>query len=267
MAYKADYHVHTRFSLDSHTPMKRMIEKGISLNLNEICFTEHMEFDYPGKYVFEVNYDHYVPKVNQYRDKYKDKILIKCGVEVGLQPDVLNKVQSFVDTYPFDYVIGSVHVIGKLDPYTGEYFIGKTQKQAYEGYFNEILDVIKSCHHFNCLGHLDYVIRYHPSDKKDYTYDDYRELIDEILKTLIANNKGIEVNSSGIRKGLNQPHPQYNVIKRYKELGGQIITTGSDAHRTSELCSDFSTVYDYLKHIGFDYVTTFSRGTPIFKKI
>jgi histidinol-phosphatase (PHP family) len=274
----ADYHLHSDFSSDSNTPMEHMIERALELGLKALCFTDHMDYDYPqvSSYNFEFDPDAYVKKLEELRKRYGKRIEILTGIELGLQPHLSERLSSLVKSYPFDFIIGSSHVVDHTDPYYPEYWENRTKDEGIRRYFESMIENCKAFHDFNVYGHLDYIIRYVPErflvngntgSKADYSYSDYADLLDELLKLIISYGKGIEVNTAGLKYGLGYPHPKIEVIKRYKELGGEIITIGSDAHKPEHLCYDFDLVPDLLKNLGFRYYTTFRQGQPIYEKL
>lgn len=268
----ADYHVHSDFSSDSTTPTERMIEQGIKLGLKKMCITDHMDYDYPVKhgYTFVFDPDQYVEKLEQLKQLYHKEIDVKIGIELGLQPHLAKKHQDLVHQYPFDFIIGSSHLVDHLDPYYPEYWENKTAFAGIERYFKSIIENCKAYQDFHIYGHIDYIIRYVPNQKElkyDYSYLDYSDLLDEVLKTIISYGKGIELNTSGLKYGLGYPHPKKEVLKRYKELGGELITIGSDAHKPEHLCYDFSLIPDFLKSLGFRYYAIFEKGKPSFEKL
>ena len=120
---------------------------------------------------------------------------------------------------------------------------------------------------FDVYGHLDYIVRYGPNKNKYYTYETYADVLDEILRTLIQRGKGIELNTAGFKYGLGHAHPILPVLKRYKELGGEIITLGSDGHAPEQIAWDFDKVPELLKEAGFTHFTTFQERKPIFRKL
>lgn len=119
------------------------------------------------------------------------------------------------------------------------------------------LENVRTSDCFQTLGHLDYVVRYGKSREKEYSYTDYADIIDEILKLLIEKEKGLEVNSAGLKYGLPFAHPHPDVLKRYRELGGEIITIGADAHKPEHIAYDFAKAEEILKSCGFKYYTEF----------
>jgi histidinol-phosphatase (PHP family) len=248
--------------------MEEQIQKAISIGLQEIAFTDHVDYDYPDqKFPFMIDYDKYLITFSNLKNKYKQDIDIVLGIEIGFQSHVVNKINNLLSNYPFDFIICSTHVADRLDLYNGDFFKGKEQKNAYLRYFEVVLDCVKAYQNYDVFGHLDYIVRYGNYPCKQLSYYDYKDIVDSILKTLIENGHGIEINTSGYRYKLNQTHPQLDILKRYKELGGEIITIGSDAHKTQDLCSHFDTAYDMLKSVGFDSIATFRQRKPRFINI
>ena len=169
--------------------------------------------------------------------------------------------------YPFDLVIGSSHVVNGIDPYYPVFYKGKTEHEAYTEYFESILDNLHSGADFDVYGHIDYVVRYGPDKNKYYSYEKYADIIDAILKEIISQGKGIELNTAGFKYGLGHPNPTEDVLKRYHELGGEIITVGADAHKPEHVAYDFDKVSNILKDAGFMYYTVFENRVPAFIKL
>ncbi|MEJ8554469.1 histidinol-phosphatase HisJ family protein [Tepidibacter sp. Z1-5] len=259
--YICDYHVHTEFSFDCDTPVEEVIKKGISMGLNEMAFTDHVEYD-----IELIDFDKYLKMYNEMKNKYKDKIDILLGAEIGFQHHVIDDIEKLIDKYPFDFTILSTHTVDRLDICNGDFFKDKDLKNAYLRYFENMLESIEKFKNYSILGHLDFISRYTRDDQK-LLYSDYIDIIDSILTKAIDNDCGIEVNTSGYRYGLDSVHPQVDILKRYNELGGQIITVGSDAHKSKDICADFDIAYDILKNIGFKKITTFKQRKPEFKNI
>ena len=134
-------------------------------------------------------------------------------------------------------------------------------------YFESVLTNVKTDVNFDVYGHLDYVVRYGPNKDAYYSYEKFADIIDEILRLLIGKGKGIELNTAGFKYGLAHAHPTEAILKRYRELGGEIITIGSDGHAKEQVAWDFHKVPDLLKTAGFDYYTVFKNRKPQFIKI
>ena len=264
----ADYHIHTLFSGDSSASIDDIVNQAVSCGLHSICITDHLDFDYVDNGVkYELDDDEYYNTILKYKEKYHDRLDIRIGVETGLEPDKHKRLDDFINRHEYDFVIGSSHLVNGIDPYYPEYFNGKSDYEAFNEYFLSITDNLKYCHNFNVYGHIDYVVRYSPNKDKNYNFMTYIDIIDEILKNLIAGNKGIEVNTSGLREGLKNPNPSYDIIKRYRELGGTILTFGSDAHYPEHIAYAFKDVKEIIQECGFKYYTEFKNRTPEFIKL
>ena len=153
------------------------------------------------------------------------------------------------------------------DPAAEKLFTDRTDKEAYRLMMETTLENVRTSDCFQTLGHLDYVVRYGKSREKEYSYTDYADIIDEILKLLIEKEKGLEVNSAGLKYGLPFAHPHPDVLKRYRELGGEIITIGTDAHTPEFVGMRARETQELLKSCGLNYVCTFEKKKPVFHKI
>lgn len=265
----ADFHVHTNFSGDSDTTMKDMIENALQMGLTKICITDHMDYMYPEQYNIDFTFDvaKYFHELEEMTEYYQDRIKIYKGIEIGLVPNLAAWYKDLVGRYPFDFVIGSSHLVDNLDPYYKEYWEDKDEEEGYYRYFKTILDNMVAYNDFDTYGHIDYIVRYGPGKNLNYSYEKYADILDKILLTIISKGKALEINSSGYKYGLEQSHPHKDVIKRYKELGGEYITIGSDAHKPESLAYDFQKVREILIALGFEYYTIFEQRKPRLLKL
>ncbi len=259
-----DTHMHCRFSGDSTADPKAMIESSIEKKLEGICFTDHIDWDYPGPTPFHFDPEEYMQTLQPLAEQYSSQIRVHIGVELGLQPHLKERYHAFVEAADFDQVIGSSHVVHGFDPYCPEFYEGKTQDGAYLEYFTSILENLAVFDDFDVYGHIDYVVRYGPNKNSGYSYRKFQDVIDEILKTLIAKGKGIELNMAGFKYGLHHPHPTEEILKRYKELGGEILTLGSDAHAPDQIAYDYHRLSSLLANAGFTHYTVFRKRKPVF---
>ena len=174
-----------------------------------ICFTDHYDKDdveWGPESIFDPQ--EYFRVLKPLKEKYQDKIDVRIGVELGLRPYLGDYYREFVETYPFEFIIGSVHSIQSTDPASGKLFQDKTDEEAYRIAFEETLTDIQRFDGFDVLGHLDYVVRYGKEREKQYSYRKYADVIDQILKALIEKGKGLELNTAGLKYGLPFAHPQ-----------------------------------------------------------
>lgn len=259
----ADYHVHTNFSDDSAFPMRDCIERAISIGLDEICFTEHI--DYGCTTSFNCDCDSYNNTFLKYKEEYKNRINLKFGIEFGVQAHHKKYFDDIFNKYPFDFVLLSFHQIEDKELWNGDFQYGKTQQEYNKIYFNEIYNTIKVFNNYSVLAHMDLMRRY--DDCGEYPFEKSKEQIEQILKYIIANGKGIEVNTSSYRYKLKDLMPSSDILKLYKELGGEILTIGSDTHRENQLGGNIMIVREILKTFGFKYFCTFNKMEPTFHNL
>lgn len=264
---RADVHMHCGFSNDSEARPEDMVESAIAKGLSVICFTDHYDkdnLDWGDEAIFDV--ESYFQKMIELQEEYRDQIDIRIGAEIGMQPYLAEYYQDFMAQHPFDFVIGSVHSVLEHDVAL-DFFQKHSDPEGYRIYFEEMLQDVQKIKAYDVLGHLDYIVRYSNQGSKSFDLNDYMDIIEEILKQVIAHGKGIEMNMSGLKYGLGAPHPQQEIIKRYRELGGEIITVGADGHIPEHIAYDFHLADDILKSCGFKYYTEFKGRKPVFVKI
>lgn len=262
---RTDYHLHSDFSGDCKAPMEDVIEKAIEKGMTHICFTEHHDLDFPECDInFELDIPAYFEKVTAMKAKYKGQIKVLMGIEMGMQSHIYDQLNDLVAAYHFDFVLASNHLGQGVDPYQPTYFSHSSKKEGYTIYFKDILFNVKYFDNYDIYGHLDYVMRYYPHGEKMYKYTEYEEILDQILRLIIRKGKGIELNTSGLRKGLGTPNPIPDVFRRYYEMGGRMLTIGSDAHTPEDLLADFDYAENLLKEIGFEGYYIFENRIPTF---
>lgn len=263
-----DFHLHSSFSDDSDTPMESMIHEGIRRGFRTLCFTEHMDMDYPpDNSEFLVDTSAYHQTLLELKSKYHAQIELLFGIELGLQPHLGSRITDYLAKWPFDFIIGSSHTVNHKDPYYPDFFTGREERASYLEYFESILQNLAVFDQPDVYGHIDYVVRYGPNKNKFYSYQAYQEILDEILRTLISKNIGLEINTGGYKYGLGHPNPTEDILKRYRELGGEIITIGSDGHAPEHLGYDFHRIPALLAECGFRYFTVFRERKPYFYPI
>lgn len=271
----ADFHTHSNFSTDSKASPESMIEGAIRKGLTHLCLTDHMDLDYPGttpvEPLFEFNPEKYFETLLLLKEKYTDRLTLSIGVELGLRPnrsDLDKRMHKLLSDYPFDFVLGSVHLLGNEDPYYEKYWLThvSSTEEIMHRYFNDMLSSLKEYDNFDSLGHLDYLIRYVPATlgTKDYVYEEFREVIDEILMFLIRKDKALEINTAGLVKGLSCFHPKTEIVSRYLELGGELLTIGSDGHAPEMLAAEFNKTEELLSALGVKGYYVYRNRKPTF---
>ncbi|MBR1391884.1 MAG: histidinol-phosphatase HisJ family protein [Lachnospiraceae bacterium] len=271
-----DYHVHTCYSDDSSYPMEEVVRDAIKIGLDEICFTDHVDYgvklDREGKSakelegnVLNVDYPDYFREIDRLRQKYGDRITIKQGMEFGIQTHTIPAFEKLFSVYDFDFIILSCHQVGDKEFWNQNFQREHTQQEYNELYYDEIWKVIQKYKNYSVLGHLDLIKRY--DRQGNYPYEKVKPIITEILKQVIADGKGLEVNTSCFRYGLSDLTPSAEILTLYRELGGKILTIGSDSHAPKHLGAHIPEVLVELKQLGFDSICTYRRMEPIFHKM
>lgn len=288
----ADYHIHTYYSDDSTYPMEQVVKEAISKGITDLCFTDHVDYgikedadkltpeqrqelkvkiQHPNVPQYNVDYPAYVAEYQDLKEKYADKINLKLGMEFGLQIHTIPQYQKLFNSYPFDFIIMSCHQVENKEFWTQEFQQGRSQDEYNQRYYDEILAQVKNYHDYSVLGHLDLIARY---DKAGiYPFAKIRDKIAEILKIVIADGKGIELNTSSVRynihnaQGEHELTPSREILALYKELGGRIITVGSDSHKPEHLGAYIAEQSQELLKLGFKEICTFEKMQPIFHKL
>lgn len=285
-----DYHLHSEFSDDSTEPMEKQIEQGIRIGLAEMCFTDHVDYgikkdwdedsiewregkdEFTGEIkrtaVANVYYPEYFAKLYRMKKIYGNQITIKNGLEFGIQTGTVKAFEKLYQTWQdqLDFILLSMHQVDNKEFWNQAFQEGKTQQEYNERYYQEILAVQKVFKNYCCLAHLDMLVRYDKAGR--YPFDKVKDLIAEILKQAIADGKGIEINTSSFHYHLDDTTPSRDILRLYKDLGGKIVTIGSDAHETKHLGDHVDEAQRILRdEIGIPEFCTYDKMTPVFHKI
>ena len=272
---RCDYHVHSYYSDDSNTPMERQILRAISLGLDEICFTEHVDYgikfdrddpSYRG-HEFNANYPEYLAELEYLREKYSDNITVRAGLEFGVQYHTTGQFEALYERYRerLDFVLLSIHQVNDLEFWTQDFQRGKSQDEYQQEYYAEMLRVVKRYHDYSVLAHLDLLTRYDMAGP--YPFEKVRDIIAEILTVAINDGKGIEMNTSSWRYGLTDTQPCREILRLYRDLGGEILTLGSDAHSPEFIHDHMDEAREILRGLGFGRFCTFEKMMPVFHEL
>lgn len=252
-------------------PIDTACETAINNGLEGIAFTDHLDYDFPeydGNF-FDIDFDKYSEHMDKTKLKYSSKLKVLKGIEIGIQQHVIEKTIKVVESYNFDYVLASIHLLDRLDPYKESFYASRKKNEAYERYLKEILFMVKNISNYDNISHPEFIIRYAPYADRSLLYADHSDLFDEIFKIIISAGKGMEVNTGSFKNFPNRITPAYdiNVLKRYRELGGEIVTLASDAHFTQYVGYKFDEFRSLILDAGFKYTTHFENRKPVFDKL
>lgn len=264
-----DFHTHTKFSFDGENTAEEMVFRAIELGMKNYAITDHVEANlfYDKEYGASESIVKAAKIIPVLRDKYADRINLAYGIELGQPVHDLSLSEKILGEYDFDFVIGSCHNIRGYEDF---YFLDYNKLDygfLLDVYFEELLEMAE-WGGFDVLGHLTYPLRYICGEYGKNVYmSDYDDIIDGIFSALIKNGCGIEINTSGLRQKIGETMPSIKYIKRYRELGGKILTIGSDAHRTDDLGKGIAEGIELAREAGFTEIAVYKKREPIMIKI
>lgn len=254
-----DFHIHTSLSHDSQEDMENYVKKAISFGDKTIGFSEHYDYDaYLDGSLALTDLDKYYKKIVKLRKRYPN-VEILFGIELGYCKYTVEQFNKVLGEFPFDFVINSVHNVEGRGSFLERYFKGRTRRQAYEHYFNTVLDSLTAGYDYNVVGHLGYVSRYWQGEDGCITVDEYRDILTEIFTKIIALDKCVEVNTStyGSKDDF---LPNFDMIKLYLSLGGKNLSFGSDAHSAKDYNRNSTLLIRKLKSVGVESLCYYKNG-------
>lgn len=277
----ADYHVHSAFSFDCKAPVEVQLERAIGAGLDEICFTDHVDYgvrkdwdesgpveERGGKPNRNVDYPRYFAALAAMQERYGDRIAIRRGLELGVQRHTIRRTEELCERYraELDFTLLSVHQVDDLELCPPKYMEGRPQEEYNLGYYEELLAVARAFDGYCVLAHLDVIRRYDPAG--EYPFGKTRDVVAEILRTVIQRGKGIELNTASWRLRLEDIQPRREIMRLYRDLGGEILTIGSDAHSVEQVGASFDKARVILRdELGFRYFCTYEHGKPQFHSL
>lgn len=262
MTKLVDYHLHSDCSPDCPIPMVVQCERAIDLGVEELCFTEHLDFDPRDLAEGCLDDERYDREIQAARERFGHKLAIRQGVELGEGHRHLETARQRLLTRDYDFVLGSIHWTGDLclgTPFVPEI----TCEQLYTRYFAELLE-LSTMDFFDVIAHFDLAKRYGVNHFGPFDPHAYEDVIRTILRNLITRGKGIEINTSGWRQPPRETLPGATILRWYRELGGEILTVGSDSHRPQHLALRVADAYDLARAVGFKAITLFEQRRPCF---
>ncbi len=270
-----DCHCHSDNSFDAEDSVFKMAETAQKLGLYAFCITDHCDLYVPGQNKNSDFFDgdmiapivNSVNQMKEYREKSDSDTIFLCGVELGQATQDPEKARKVLNSADFDFVLGSLHNLACEEDFYYMRFDKLDTHEILTRYFNELIDMC-SLGLFDSLAHITYPVRYIIGKfKMNVNIGDYRGLTDKILTMLVQSGKAFELNTSPVRNGIDVIDMERVLLNRYKELGGEFVTVGSDAHNTSDIASDINTSYDIIRKAGINQVTIFQKRKPVAIKI
>lgn len=255
-----DYHLHTNFSIDSRLPLAAACEAAIARGIPEICITDHVDFVPTDASCDYFDPDAFFTELDRCREQFRGQLTIRAGVEVGEAHRFPERVAALTNEHPFDFLIGSLHYVGDELVMTPDYFAGKSATDAYEAYFAELLAMVQQGD-IDVVGHLDVPKRYGVAIHGPFDERAHAEAIRAVLRACVERGIGIEINTGSMRRtGVPSPGPE--ALRWYRELGGELLTLGSDSHRAEHIGYELTAAAKMAREAGFRHLTTFEGRQP-----
>lgn len=263
-----DIHTHTHHSTDSRMAMDKAAETILEKKISGICFTDHYDFDAPhDANLFTFDIEAQQKEIDALQKNYPSLLVLK-GVEIGIQPISLDNIRELMSKHSFDLVIASMHFVRGTDPYHGNFYGPYNYKEAYSIYLEEILYCIERFRDYDILGHFDYIARYAPYPVQEISMKTFGDILEPILQLLAEDGKTLEINTKTYQQQKHGiPVLDLNVLKRFRELGGEAVALGSDAHKPERLGEQFGYYTQVLKDCGFRYGIYYKERKPQFFKL
>lgn len=263
-----DNHMHTTVSGDSHAPAEELCKSAVEKGFSIITFTDHCEVDkVPADFNrMAVSLTQQLCTDMRYRFP---QLNILFGTEIGQMVQFPQRAKYIAEEFPLDFILGSLHNTKGYDDFSAIDYLDPSFDIAgmFEAHYREMLTMAKSGD-FDSLAHLTYPFRY-LANFPELTVDknQFDDIIDEILKTLVARGKALEINTSGLRQKIGETLPGKKFLSRYHDLGGELLTIGSDAHYPADLGTGIEEGYALIRACGFSHVAYYKERKPLFVKL
>lgn len=248
--------------------MDSAIKSAMRKGLGGIIFTDHYDVDPPPSIIaFDFEPQAQQLAIDNIRESFVGFEVLK-GIEVGIQKKSIDKIDTFVNRYNFDMIVASVHFVNGLDPYFGDYYKKYDWHNAYRNYLLNIYECISVYDNFDAVGHFDYIVRYSPYKQKMMRYSDFADEFEAIFKILKERGKALEINTNTYRSKYGEaPALDIEILRRYKEAGGELISLCSDAHDDYRVAENFEKYKEIIQTVGFSYIAHFKERRAILTKI
>lgn len=267
--YLADYHTHSTCSGDGKNTMTEMATAGIAAGLDEICFTDHLDIvNWQAQQVTEHSWQPAAKQYAQARERLGGRIKIQLGVELGQATEDFARADRFLDDAPpLDFIIGSLHNLswmrGRKDFCTVKEIENSAAHEAIEEYLDEMMKLVQ-WGRFSVIGHLTLPLRYWQEQLgMDLSFAPFQEQVAELFRAIIPKGIGIELNTN---RG-HLPLPDRDILRLYRDLGGELITLGSDAHTPEYVGCAIAERQKLLRDCGFTYFVTYERLKPVYHRL
>lgn len=260
--FLADYHMHTDYSSDSTTTLEEAAIRARIQGIKEIAITDHYELTGRDALFTEYEPDRQRIELAALRKRFKNDLVILQGVEIGQPHRYPEAVGRLLAGGDFDFVLGSVHRTSWDEDMSEQDYTADTIDAVIRDYLSEVKAMARSGR-FDCVAHIDLYNRYAAAKGLYISPGAYLDEYREIFRILARCGKGIEVNTSGLRRRHRSTMPEISLLKLFKEMGGEYVTAGSDAHHRDHVGNHIATAFNMIREAGFEYITTYRKRQPV----
>ncbi len=267
---RIDLHTHTASSFDGNYSASLMCKAAVEKGISTIAITDHFDVDFYKAHRLEMRQKTSYEDICYVQEAFADKIRVLRGIEMGQPTYDISLTEKSLVRYEYDFIIGSIHNLRGMPDFGDLNYKEMAADKIYsllDKYFEEEL-ILAKWNGFDTLAHLTYPMRYIvQAGRDDIELGRYDDITDEIFRVLVSTGKALEINTSGLRQPIGKTMPTENYVRRFKELGGELLTLGSDAHFIEHVGAGIDEGYKIAESCGFEYVTYFENRKPIQIKI
>lgn len=257
-----DSHTHCYYSPDSKSDPEDSILTAIKNNIEVLAFTDHVDrVDNSLDYIFDL--DNYVKELNDLKERYRDRVEVLIGCEMGLNRSMNHLIEPTMADDRFDFFIGSMHTLDDEDIASTLRRMNGRFLDYFLHYYEEMFENIKATEGFHILGHMDYADRYVSDKSVIPDFSTYRDAAAAVLEEVIRKDIVVEYNTGGLFRGLTYANPKDEILKLYRDLGGEGVCLSSDAHLPNHIGRGLPEGREHLKSLGFKRLTYFKNKKRI----
>ncbi len=258
-----DYHLHTHFSGDSQAEMEAVCRAAIARGIREIAFVDHHDFETFSPEFNQLRLQDYRAEIERCRGVFGDRLTIRCGVELGEPHAYPAQARELLRGLDFDLVMASLHYLGEIATWNGQFFTHYALEEGIRAYLSELQRMVAEAD-FDILGHFDVVLfaAHRSYGLVALDYAPYEAQVRAVLRTLVARGLALEINTKSLRRGMHAPNPPPQVLRWYREEGGERLTLGSDAHEPSSVGAGLDVALDLARTVGFTHLTRYAGRRP-----
>ena len=253
--FLADTHVHSRFSHDSEARISDICKAAREKHIGAVCITDHADIKPHTDMEEQLRIRKDVALTVAKEKENPDGVELLLGIELACggfypQNDIFDRVADTLLTVgSLDCVIGSVHSVGAISTARNNY--AQMNKGELLGCMDRYFDAVLAMLEYgqpDVLAHLTYPLRYiNGKFERGLNWQDLEPKIKQILSWIIDKHIALEINTSCLGTYYDALMPDKDILRLYRQMGGTLLTLGSDAHKPENLAKGFQQTVAWLK--------------------